>query len=189
MCSPCKSIQISSVLVFFAFFLGCSSMPDEELKLAQQSMDQAKKEEAAVFASGDWTSAEKAWNEAQTSLKNQRYSDAKSHLSTARSRFEKALKIAKANREAVRQQVMTVQTSAGKRLSVLREVLASSKIPARSQKEMSDSVRDLESMVDKLNTELLNDQIAQARSSGEIALQKLGEVEKKMAATGKKPAR
>jgi hypothetical protein len=189
MCIPKKSIQIPSALAFFAFFLGCSSMPDEELKLAQQAMDQAKKEEAAVFASGDWTSAEKAWNEAQTSLQNQRYTDAKSHLSTSRSRYEKALKIAKANREEVRQQVMTVQTAAGKRLSVLREELASLKIPARSQKEMADSVRDLESIVDKLNTELLNEQIAQARSSGQIAMQKLGEVEKKLASIGKKPER
>ncbi len=189
MCSPTKSIQILSALVFFAFFLACSSMPDEELKLAQQAMDQAKKEEGAVFASADWTSAEKAWNEAQESLKNQLYADARSHLSTSRSRYEKALKIAKANREDVRQQVMAVQTAAGKRLSVLREELSSLKIPARSQKEMSDSVRDLQSMVDKLNTELLNDQIAQARSSGQIAMQKLSEVEKKVAAIGKKPVR
>jgi hypothetical protein len=187
--SSYKSIHFSSALVFFAFFLGCSSMPDEELKLAQQAMDQAKKEEAAVFASGDWSSAEKAWNEAQTSLKNQRYADARSDLSTSRSRYEKALKIAKANREDVRQQVMAVQTAVGKRLSVLREELSTLKIPARSQKEMSDSARDLESIVDKLNTELLNEQIAQARSTGQIAMQKLSEVEKKVAAIGKKPVR
>lgn len=167
------------------FFLGCASRPDEALRLAQQAMEQAKQEQASDFASGDWKSAEKAWNDAQTALKNQRYGEAAAFLTTSKSRFEKAATIAKAKREEVRKEVMAVQNAANRRLSGLRDEIASLRISARAKRDLDEAFRDVESSVDKLNTEMLNEQLVQARSSGQIAQQKLTEVEKKVASASK----
>jgi small-conductance mechanosensitive channel len=176
-----------SALFLVVFFLGCASRPDEALKLAQQAMEQAKQEQASEFASGDWKSAEKAWNDAQTALKNQRYGEAAALLTTSKSRFEKAGTIAKAKREEVRKEVMAMQNAANRRLSVLRDEINSIRVTARAKRDLDEAFRDVESIVDKLNTEMLNEQFIQAKSSGQIALRKLTEVEKKVASVSKTP--
>jgi hypothetical protein len=178
------SIEFSA-LFLVVFFLGCASRPDEALRLAQQAMEQAKQEQASEFASGDWKSAEKAWNDAQTALKNQRYGEAAALLTTSKSRFEKAVTIAKAKREEVRKEAMAVQNAANRRLSGLRDEINSIRVSARAKRDFDEAFRGVESIVDKLNTEMLNEQLVQARSSGQIALQKLTEVEKKVTSVSK----
>jgi hypothetical protein len=176
-----------SVLFLAVFFFGCNSRPDEALKLAQQAMEQARQEQAGEFASGDWKSAEKAWNDAQTALKNQRYGEAAALLTTSKSRFEKAGTIAKAKREEVRKEDMAMQNAANRRLSVLRDELNSIRVSPRAKSDLVNAFRDVESIVDKLNTEMLNEQLVQARSSGQNALRKLTEVEQKVASVTKTP--
>ncbi len=168
-------------------FLSCSSRPDEALILAQQAMEQAKKEQSDELAPGDWKSAEKAWNDAQTALKDQRYGEAGALLVTARSRFEKARTISKAKRDDIRKEVTALQSAANKHLSGLKDEVDLLKISGKAKQDLNEAVRALDSIVDKLNTDVLNDQVVEARTSGQTAMQKLTEVEKKIASISKKP--
>ncbi len=168
------------VLLFVVSMLGCASRPDEALKLAQDAMDAAKQESAADFAAADWKSAEKAWNDAQTALSSQRYTEAATLLTTARSRFEKARTIAKAKRDVVSQEVSMVQNTVNTRLSALKNRFEASKVTGKPKKELGDSLGDLELAVDKFNSEVLNGKLIEARASGQTALQKLNELEKSL---------
>jgi hypothetical protein len=185
--SPHRFSTMIGMPFVVVFFLSCSSRPDEALTIAQQAMEQAKEEQASEFAPGDWKSAEKAWNDAQTALKNQRYAEAAGLLVTSRIRFEKARTISKAKREEIRKEVTALQSAANKRLSGLRAEVDSLKISAKARRDLDEALRALDSVVDTLTTEVLNDQIVQARSSGQTAMQKLAEIERKVASISKKP--
>ncbi len=181
-----RFLFLSLILAVFAA-AGCASRPDEALKLAQQAMEQAKQVEALDFAPADWKSAQKAWDDAQIALKDQKYADAAGHLRTARSRFEKAATIAKAKREDVRKEVNMLQNAANKRIASLREEVDSTRISAKAKRDLSDGLREVEVAVEKVNTAVLNEQLVLARTSGQSALEKLNEVEKKVAAVSKRP--
>jgi len=175
-------------LLFLAISsLSCASRPDEAIKLAQTAMQEAQQEQASDFAPGDWKSAQKAWDDAQTALTKQRYGEAATLLATSKSRFEKARTIAKAKREEVRKNVSTMQNTVNTRLNVLKNNISKSKLSGKSLRDLNDSCREVEAAIDRFNTEVLDDKLIQARSSGQVALQKLNEVEKKLAPSTKSP--
>lgn len=178
-----------AVLFLVVSSLSCASRPDEAIKLAQTAMEEAKQEEASDFAPGDWKSAQKAWDDAQTALAKQRYSEAATLLTTSKSRFEKARTIAKAKREDVRKEVSVMQNAVNMRFSALKNGITVSKLSGKSMKDLNDSCQDVEAAIDKFNAEVLNDKLIQARPSGQAALHKLNEVEKKLASLTKRPIR
>jgi hypothetical protein len=167
--------------------MSCASRPDEALKLAQTAMEQARQEEAADFAPGDWKSAQKAWDDAQTALARQRYSEAERLLTTCRSRFEKARGISRAKRDDARKEIVLIQNNVNTRLGVLKQNISRSRLSGKAQKDIAQSCQEVEAAVDKLNTEVLNDQLIKARASGQAALGKLNEVEKKLGPLPKGP--
>lgn len=160
--------------------LGCASRPDEALKLAQTAMEQARQEQAADFAPRDWKSAQKAWDDAQAALAKQRHSEAAALLTTCKSRFEKARTISKAKRDEVRKEVSLMQNTVNSRFSALKDGVSKSRLSGKVQKDLTQSCQDVGAAIDRFNTEVLNDQLIQARSSGPVALGKLNEVEKKL---------
>ncbi|HYK87863.1 MAG TPA: hypothetical protein VE398_03790 [Acidobacteriota bacterium] len=168
--------------------LGCASRPDEALKLAQTAMEEAKQEQAADFATADWKSAQKAWDDAQAALARQSYSEAAALLTTCRSRFEKARNISKAKRGDVRKEISLMQSTVNARFSVLKDHISKFKLSGKTQKELSQSCQDVETAIDKFNSEALNDQLIQAKSSGQAALEKLNQVEKRVGSLTKGPA-
>ena len=168
------------VLLLIAFCPGCASRPDEALNAAQTAMENAEQEHAADFAPGDWKSAQEAWTSAQAALSAQRYSEAAALLATSKSRFEKAGTIAKAKRDDVRKEVTLIQHTANTRLSALKQHIAAKRLSARAQKDLEQAFKDAETSIETLNTEVLNDQLIQARASGQTALAKLNDVEMKL---------
>ena len=171
---------VIGILLPVVFMLGCASRPDEELKAAQAAMDAAKQEEAVEFASADWKNAMKAWDDAQSALSKQNYAEATTSLTTAKSRFDKARSIAKAKRDVVSKEVSLVQNTVNTRLSALKNRYETSKITAKAKKDIDASFQDLEVAVDKFNGEVLNGKLVDARASGQLAMQKLNEVEMKV---------
>ena len=87
----------------------CSSRPDEQIKVAEKAMEQAKEQRAEEFAQSDWANAQQVWEQAQSQLKNERYGEAGTLLLRAKSRFEKARDIAKAKRDAVLKEAQELQ--------------------------------------------------------------------------------
>jgi hypothetical protein len=168
------------VVLLIASCLGCASRPDEALKAAQTAMENAEHEHAADFAPGDWKSAQEVWTEAQAALAAQRYSEAAALLATSKSRFEKAGTIAKAKRDDVRQEVTLVQHTANTRLGALKQTVDAKRLSGRAQRDLAQALKDAEESIEKLNTEVLNDQLLMARTSGQTALERLNDVEKKL---------
>jgi superfamily I DNA and RNA helicase len=168
--------------------LGCASRPDEALKLAQTAMEQAKQEQAADFAPSDWKSAQKAWDDAQAALARQRNSEAAALLTTCKIRFEKARAISKAKRDDVRKEVSLMQSTVNTRFSALKDSVSKSRLTGKAQKDLTQSCQDVETAIDKFNTEVLSDQLIQARTSGQVALGKLNEAERKLIQLTKGPA-
>ncbi len=169
-----------AALLLVVSSLSCASRPEEQLKVAQTAMEQAMQEEATDFAPSDWKSAQKAWDGAQAALANQRYSEAATLLTTCRSRFEKAQTISKAKRDDVRKEVRLTQNAVNTNFSALKERISKSRLSGKAQKDFTPSLQDLEAAIEKLDSEVLADHVAQARSSGQAALVKLAEVEKKL---------
>jgi hypothetical protein len=165
---------------------GCASRPEEGIKLAQKAKDEAEREQAADFAPADWKSAQKAWDDAQAALEKQSYSEAASLLTTSRSRFEKARTIAKAKREQARNELSLLQTAVNRRLGVLRNGLESGAIPAKTLRALRDDFQKVEVAVETFNTEMLNDQLLQAKSDGQKAMEELQKLEKQVAALDKR---
>jgi len=169
-----------SALLLVLSCLSCASRPDEALKLAQAALEQAKQEQAADFAPSDWKSAQEAWDDAQAALAKERYSEAAALLTTCKSRFEKARTISKAKRDDVRREVGLMQNAVNMRFNVLKNNLSKSRLSGKALKELTQSFQDLEVAVDKFNSEVLADQLIQAKSSGQAVLTRLAEVEKKL---------
>ncbi len=169
-----------SALLLVLSTLSCASRPDEALKLAQAAMEQARQEQAADFAPSDWKSAQKAWDDAQAALAKQRYSEAAALLTTCKSRFEKAKTISKAKRDDARNEVSVLQNAVNTRFNVLKDSLGKSRLSGKALKELTQSCQDLEVAVGKFNSEVLADQLIQAKSSGQAAIARLAEIEKKL---------
>jgi hypothetical protein len=169
-----------SALLLILCCVSCASRPDEALKQAQAAMEEARQEEAADFAPGDWKSAQKAWDDAQTALTRGRYSEAAALLTTSRSRFEKARTISKAKRDDVRKEVLLVQNTVNTRFSVLKQNISTTRLSGKAQKDLAQCCQEVESSIDKLNSEVLNDHLIQARTLGQAALGKLNEAETKL---------
>ncbi len=167
-------------------FLGCASRPEEAIKQAQKAMDEARQEQAADFAPGDWKSAQEAWDEAQAALGQQSYSDAKGHLARAKSRFEKARNIARAKREGVRNDIGALQSAVNQRFAAAKELFGSGRIKGKALNALKEPYRETEAAVERVNTEMLNDRLLQAQSEAKVAMQKLNDLQKKLAAVDKR---
>ncbi len=73
--------QVSGLALLTVLFVvtsgsACSSRPDEQIKVAEKAMEQAKEQRAEEFAQSDWANAQQVWEQAQSQLKNQRYGEA-----------------------------------------------------------------------------------------------------------------
>jgi hypothetical protein len=172
---------VLSVLLLVLASISCASSPDAELQLVQTAMEEAQAQQAADFAAADWQDAMQVWNEAQTALADQSYSNAKALLITAKIRFEKVGSIAKAKRESVLQEVQILQTTLNKGLDSLKSSIATSRFSPNRRKEFDEAAKEVEFTIMQFNAEMDKGDIARARISGQEAIKKLNEVQLKLA--------
>lgn len=175
---------VLSILLLVLASMSCASRPDAELQLAQTAMEEAQAQQAADFAAADWQDAMQVWNEAQTALTSQSYSNAKALLITAKTRFEKVGSIAKAKRESVLQEVQVLRTTLNKGLDSLKSSIATSRLSANGRKELNDAASAVEAAIMQFNSEMDKGDIAKARTSGQDAMKKLNEVQLKLVSPG-----
>jgi len=103
-----KQVRLLSVLMVLALVLvvaGCSSPPDAEQKAAKTAMDAAMSAGADKYATADLGAAKKAWDTAESQVKDKKYKEAKDGYIAAKAAFEKAAAGVEAGKKAVVDQV------------------------------------------------------------------------------------
>jgi len=165
---------------------GCASYPQQELSEAQAAMDQAKEQQAEVFASANWADAEKAWTEGQSLLTQQKFGLARASLARAKNRYEKAAEIAKAKRDRVLTDIKNDQRTANTRFAAMKIEFSESRLPASVRKDLEVCCQELERQVEKLNSEIMGKDLAKAQATAKETLSKVYEAELKLQAALKK---
>jgi hypothetical protein len=178
-------------LFVFAFLLalicvGCASYPEEQLKQAQAVMDEGLKIQAEVFAAGNWQDAKKTWDDAQALLSQQNYSQAAPLLITAKSRFAKAVQIAKDKREAVLKEVTQARNDIDSRHRGLKNDLATARLSGPVRKSLEECCQNLEVQVAKLNSEIDQGEVLKAQTTAKETLKLVYEGQVKLEAATKK---
>lgn len=103
-----KQARLLSVLMVLALVLvvvGCSKPPEAEQKAAKTAMDAAMSAGADKYATADLGAAKKAWDTAESQVKDKKYKEAKDGYIAAKAAFEKAAAGVEAGKKAVVDQV------------------------------------------------------------------------------------
>ncbi len=177
------------------FFVGCSlflllcgygcgyKIPEVELKAAQEAMEQAKGVYAEDLAPSDWQEAMLAWEQAQAAVSEKK--PAQSLFRRAKSRFEKAVVIAKANGENVKKEIVEVQTSIGVRSAKVNTALNSGRLSTRVKNQISPLMAEVEQGTATLNDLVNQGDLLKARELAKEIQKKAYNAELILA--GKKP--
>jgi len=175
-------LALLTVLLLVASGSACSSRPDEQMKLAEKAMEQAKEQRAEEFAQSDWANAQQVWEQAQSQLKNQRYGEAGTLLLRAKSRFEKARDIAKAKRDAVLKEAQELQKAVDLRYKALKTDVEGNvaKLSPARKKSLEDSFKDIDKGIEKVQADIKAGEYSRARTTGQTAIRRVFEAEKEL---------
>ncbi|NWG75402.1 MAG: DUF4398 domain-containing protein [Rubrivivax sp.] len=164
---------------------GCSyKIPEAEMKAAQEAMEQARNLHAEELASSNWKDAVEAWEEAQAAVKEEK--PAKSLFLRARSRFEKAAKIARASGEDVKKEVGEIQIGISERLSKVKAALEKGGLSSKTRKEVSVMAAEADDAAGSIEGLLSQGELIKARNLAKETQRKIYNAELILA--GKKPA-
>jgi len=182
--NPSRFFVGCSLLVLL-FIYGCGyTVPEAELQAAQQAMEQAKKLHAEDLAPSEWKDAIVAWEQAQAAVSEKK--PAKSLFIKARSRFEKAVKIANANAESLRKEVTEMQTTIGERSAKVKAALDKGNISPRIKNQVSPIIREVDQSSANLDDLIKQGDLLKARTLAREIQKKVFNAELILA--GKKPA-
>jgi len=109
-----RQVRLLSVLMALALVMvvaGCSSPPDAEQKAAKTAMDAAMSAGADKYATADLGAAKKAWDAAESQMKEKKYKEAKEGYIAAKAAFEKAAGGVAAGKKAAAEQVGAAMTA------------------------------------------------------------------------------
>lgn len=157
----------------------CASRPDEEVRLAQEAMAEAKEQHAAEFATSDWDSAMEAWNQADAMLKQENYSQTRTILLRAKSRFEKARDIAKSKRDLLLSETQGLQKTIDIRYGALKgdTEKSSAKLAASRKQSLEDSFADIDKGIEKLKAEIEQGEYTAAKTTAQTTMRQVYETE------------
>jgi hypothetical protein len=177
-----NSFRVSILICVFLMFscFGCASRPDEQLKAAQDAMNQAIEQYADQYAPGDWKGAKEFWDQAQAQLANQQYAAATESLLRAKARFLKVRDIAKAEREAMQKQVQDIQAHIDSRYSGFKAAMTPAKLTPAVKKEFQAACTDIDKRIADVNSLVQQGDFIQAKTLGQQALQAIDYNEKKL---------
>ena len=177
-----SGLALLTVLFLVTSGSACSSRPDEQIKLAEKAMEQAKEQRAEEFAQSDWANAQQVWEQAQSQLKNQRYGEAGTLLLRAKSRFEKARDIAKAKRDAVLKEAQELQKAVDLRYKALKTDVEGNvaKLSPARKKSLDDSFKDIDKGIEKVQADIEAGEYSQARTTAQTAIRRVFEAEKEL---------
>jgi hypothetical protein len=182
--NPSRFFVGCSLLVLLVCY-GCSyQIPEAELKAAQQAMDQAKSLHAEDLAPSNWKEAMLTWEQAQAAIKEQK--PAKTLLLRAKSRFDKAVTIAKANGEGVKREVSEMQTTISERYAKVKAVLDNGRLISKVKNQVATLAREVGEGTSSIDKLVSDGDLIKARALAKEIQRKVYNAELILA--GKKPA-
>lgn len=142
----------------------CSGKPVQMIQLTEQARQEATAVNADQFATEYWSAAEKAWQEASSSLDAQKWAVAETQLLKAKSNYIKARDMAKDMRAQAVEQIKSSQYRAANRLKTLKEDPAVSKLSPARKKELDVKVKQFDDDLAKAASQLQNGQYNDAKN-------------------------
>ncbi len=165
MMNSCRfPVLVGAILCLSCF--GCASRPDEQIKLAQDAMNQAIEQFADQYAPGDWKGAKDLWDQGQAQVAQEQYASAAETFLRAKARFLKATEVAKAERESMHKQVMDILANIDARYSGFKAGVA----PA-AKKEFMAASADIDKRIADVKSLMTQGDYIQAKTLGQQALQ------------------
>lgn len=172
-----------SLLIVLACY-GCSyKIPEAEMQAAQEAMDQARSVYAEDLAASDWKDAMEAWEEAQAAVKESK--PAKTLFLRAKSRFEKAVVIAKANGENVAKEITEMQITISDRYAKVKAALDGRRLAATIKREVTAMAAEVEEGTSSIDQLVSEGDLIKARALAKEIQKKVYNAELILA--GKKP--
>ncbi len=173
-----------SLLILLVCYSCGPGSHEEEMKMAQQAMDEAKSIRTHDLATADWEDAMKAWDQAQTAVKEGK--PANTLFLRAKSRFEKATEIAQSRRETLIQEVDEMQLAIGSGYAELKAALESGRLSRRVRDQVQAMVVDIDEGNGTLRSLIEQQDYVKAREAAKEVQRKIYNASLIMA--GKKPA-
>ncbi len=170
------------LLILLATILvsGCSTRPEAQIKRAQDEMEQAKSEYAALFAPDEWKTAEEAWNSAQDMLAQKKYREAAALLLKAQTTFSRAHEIAKGRREVAIKEITGLQKTIELRNQKLKEDIEanSGKLSAVNRKTLEEACKEFDDSIVKIPAQLERGEYNEAKYLAGKTLRQVWESER-----------
>ena len=169
---------------FLALFVaGCAGPPTADIERAQKAMDQAKAQDADLFATEAWNDAESSWKEAQDLIAAKQYRQAIPKLLKAQQGYQKARDVAKGRKEVEINQIKGDQKAAELRCNTLKESIAAAKrLSAAKRKDFEDICQGVDEKVAKVATMLDQGNYSEAKTTASSALREVYDAEQKLKA-------
>ncbi len=140
-----------SLLILLASY-GCGGSAELDMKQAQQAMNQAKSSHADILAPTDFEKAQKAWDHAQSAVKEGKTDTAKVLFASAKIYFGKAADIATSKRDALSRELDAMQLMIASNFDQVKSDLRKNALSPKQQSQ----VRAIVSEVDKDNAAIFN---------------------------------
>jgi hypothetical protein len=156
---------------------------EEEMNAAQQAMDEAKSIRTEDYAPADWEEAVQAWDQAQTAVKENK--PAKNLFLKAKSRFEKAVKIAESRRTTFSNEVVDLQTSIDVRYAKLKSDFEKARLKSAVRNKLQPVFTELDEGCTSLSSLIEEEDYLEARTVAQDVNKKILNAELIMA--GKDP--
>jgi hypothetical protein len=173
---------LTAACVFLVFlFSGCASRPDEQLKQATDAYNQAVDLRADQYASSEWKSAKEIWDQANEQLTKQQYSLAGTSLVTARARFQKAIEVAKSERESMQTQVKALRDNITSNYEAFKKAMPPAKQVGAAKKEFQAACEDIDKRIALIDSQVSQGDFIGAKENSQGALQAIDYNQKKLA--------
>jgi hypothetical protein len=134
---------VGITLLVLVISYGCGSEKYQaDMQAAQAAMDKAKSIFAEELAPTEWAEAMQAWEQAQAAAKEAKPSI--TYFKRAKSRFEKASKIAKASGDSMAKEISSMQTTIGERFAKVMAALDNNRLSPKIAKQVKPLAAEIE---------------------------------------------
>jgi hypothetical protein len=159
---------------------GCASRPDEQIKLAEDAMNQALEQFAEQYAPDEWKSAKEIWDQAQQELADERFSAAAASFTTAKARLLKATEVAKENRASMQKTVLDYQANIQDSYDKFKSDASGAKLSGAARKEYETACADIDKRISLIETQMQQGDFIGAKDNALGALQAIDYAGKKL---------
>jgi len=142
------------LLSFALLFIGCASVPTEQIEQTEAARKEAVAQFADRFATSEWSAGEEAWNAAATALEAEDYREARTKLLKAVTNYRKARDIAQGRKEKITKEVEGLKTAIEKRAQLLRESTSEMRLSSSRKKDLEERFAEFDAKIKDIDEKL-----------------------------------